>query len=721
MATELTCPITMSLFVEPVTTRCGHTFEKSSLLQILTSNGTPLCPTCRAPLERTMPIVNYTLKALAEQARIACATVETVETVETTVHAIPLNPNRPRVSATRVNNTNTVHIKVLTDGNIDTAVPVDFYFLNDRSGSMSERAAKAKSVESADADVADANEFARHQLTDFAVNVCNIMDEKHRVGIVVFDTEADVVARPTIMNDAGKASIKQKLPLPAPRGGTNFWAGILKTLELVKQNYRPGALTVILLLTDGATDRTHIPAGGFRDAIADWKEDNPTIQFMINTIGFGYGPSVDMKTLADIAHSTGGTVSYIPDGGLVCPVFTHLIANLTSCQHVNLNLCLSPAVGIRFAQTNFDIKMLQAGQSRDFFVEMRGVTDDLFFKATIADTDFTFRELPLEDIGGEYCRDLLVKILETSLEARSLDMVAVRAMYSTRATDSLATAIEQDVQHDDLYKGQIEKAFRLENWSNWGYHYLLSILDGHRLQIRVNDKDAVGMLYAVGTCTERLIKSGTKLLRTLTLPEGKYSKNRVQPMTGYNGYQASQVLQAFPARAVTLAQGGGCFIGCGQVLMADGSRTRVDALKKGDLVHGGHRVVCVQKTIIDGGKTEIVRLDSGGWTPNHPVRYGKTWYLPGDIATERVETCDAVYNFVLESGHILTIGQVETCTLGHEFEDDVVAHPFYGKRRAGVPHIMDVLETSSGYQDGYVVMNYLNVRRDEQGYVCGFA
>ena len=250
--TDFTCPITMSLFVEPVTTRCGHSFEKSALLQVLMQNGTPTCPTCRNPLDRSMPAINYTLKALVERAQDSGATAATA--APTAAATISANPNRPTVSAKRVAGTNKIHLTVSTAGDLTTAVPVDYYFVNDRSGSMADRAAKPSAAAASDENVADAAEFARNQLTDFALNVCDIMDEKHRMSVVVFDTNAEVVLQPTKMDDAGKALVKRKMPLPGPRGGTDYWVGIRTTLELMKRNYRPGALSDVPL--DGRSNRS---------------------------------------------------------------------------------------------------------------------------------------------------------------------------------------------------------------------------------------------------------------------------------------------------------------------------------------------------------------------------------------------------------------------------------------------------------------------------------
>lgn len=56
------CPISLEPIVEPVTTLCGHTFERSQLKDWLLSRGKK-CPNCRAPVER-LPDVNVGMKAM---------------------------------------------------------------------------------------------------------------------------------------------------------------------------------------------------------------------------------------------------------------------------------------------------------------------------------------------------------------------------------------------------------------------------------------------------------------------------------------------------------------------------------------------------------------------------------------------------------------------------------------------------------------------------------
>ena len=73
----LTCPVSGLVFVDPVTTTCGHTFSRQSLARWMTSTGSnrrdgagPSCPTCRAPLYHESPHqwpVNTVLVDLAER------------------------------------------------------------------------------------------------------------------------------------------------------------------------------------------------------------------------------------------------------------------------------------------------------------------------------------------------------------------------------------------------------------------------------------------------------------------------------------------------------------------------------------------------------------------------------------------------------------------------------------------------------------------------------
>ncbi|TDG99577.1 hypothetical protein EPR50_G00195620 [Perca flavescens] len=67
METHLKCSICMCLFVDPVTTACGHSFCKECLDRNCEYNDR-LCPLCKQILRRT-PEVNIVLRSIAEQVK----------------------------------------------------------------------------------------------------------------------------------------------------------------------------------------------------------------------------------------------------------------------------------------------------------------------------------------------------------------------------------------------------------------------------------------------------------------------------------------------------------------------------------------------------------------------------------------------------------------------------------------------------------------------------
>jgi len=151
-------------------------------------------------------------------------------------------------------------------------------------------------------------------------------------------------------------------------------------------------------------------------------------------------------------------------------------------------------------------------------------------------------------------------------------------------------------------------------------------------------------------------------------------------------------------------RGGGCFSGECLVSMADGSEKRVDSLTKGDMVTipGGTTasVRGVWKTVFENGTTELSVLPGGlRATPWHPVRVRGAWKFPQDLAPARETSCDAVYSFALDQGHVLLINGIECVGLAHGFTEPVVAHDYFGSNR-----ITQDLASLPGWDKGMVTL-----------------
>ena len=68
-----------------------------------------------------------------------------------------------------------------------------------------------------------------------------------------------------------------------------------------------------------------------------------------------------------------------------------------------------------------------------------------------------------------------------------------------------------------------------------------------------------------------------------------------------------------------------------------------------------------------------------------------------------------VYNFILDSSHIMIINNVECCTLGHNFTDnDVIKHDYFGTNKV-INDINELPETN-----GVVVMDSNYFLRDDK-------
>lgn len=163
---------------------------------------------------------------------------------------------------------------------------------------------------------------------------------------------------------------------------------------------------------------------------------------------------------------------------------------------------------------------------------------------------------------------------------------------------------------------------------------------------------------------------------------------------------------------------GGCIAGESLILMSDGSKKKVKSVQKGDQVLcGSSKVIveCVLKFNCHSG-FELVEFESGlRITPWHPVKMNDKWIFPYNLANKTIiHESDSVYNFILSDGHVMTINDIECVSLGHEFQEDVVAHPYFGSSK-----ILLDLEKLPGWLTGLVELNTSQIQRDESGKVCG--
>lgn len=93
----------------------------------------------------------------------------------------------------------------------------------------------------------------------------------------------------------------------------------------------------------------------------------------------------------------------------------------------------------------------------------------------------------------------------------------------------------------------------------------------------------------------------------------------------------------------------------------------------------------------------MVRFENGlSITPWHPVKMDGSWKFPYDIHNIEEVPCEAVYNFVLDKGHVILVNGIECITLGHNFKGDVIGHEYFGSNSV-VNDLRSLDPTNSGY------------------------
>jgi len=103
-------------------------------------------------------------------------------------------------------------------------------------------------------------------------------------------------------------------------------------------------------------------------------------------------------------------------------------------------------------------------------------------------------------------------------------------------------------------------------------------------------------------------------------------------------------------------------------------------------------------------------------TPYHPIRMENKWYFPCSLQSPVNTKCDAVYSFVLDCHHSMIINGIECVTLGHDFKEDVVSHPYFGSRLV----IEDIMKLP-GWNNGLIEFNSgCVIKSSITDLICGF-
>ena len=693
---EFLCPITGEIMTDPVNVCAeGHIFERTAINQ-WSQQGRNNCPTCRTPLGSHRP-ERHLKQAIADW---LCAHPQAG------AGGGSIAPFRDGAIATDAemfshDGQSFLHLTVGTVPSCGKQGGLYIIGL-DNSGSMG--------------DLTDPENkeifYTRMDLAKHTINSIGAMlGPEDSLAVVSFSTAAKIVLEPTRMDDAGKGKLKAVLQTVQPDAMTNIDAAIRAMMSIANRPEHKGRAIFGALLTDGAETVTPSPSGTVK-ALSRLEMTNP---WTFSTFGFGYDlNSVLLAQLAEMPLSGGGSFGFIPDLTMIGTVFINWVANamMTGTRDAIIQYSVNSG-----SPVSIHAGPLAIGQPRDYLVQIpAGASVKVFAGgAEVVPAASSMPDYPLALTMYVGAMEQVIAMSEAGRTDQAFPTLAKVVQRFADSTDPRVKALLLDIESADPSEGQIGMAPRY--WKRWGGHYMRSYRRAQQIQRRLNFKDPGSLIYGGDEASPfgQCVAKGEEIFMTLEPP---------QPTGSSRGYGSSSSSGAAPAYDPAYlsaylsvqsqaAQSGGCFHPETPVLMADGSVKQIQSLNPADQVWtplGSASVVAVVK-IGHGSATSVMMSKVGDCilTPYHPYLDEAThWVLGADTVGQESYPTGAVYNLVLDKGHIIrTAGGVRACTLAHGFEEPVIAHPFFGTKA-----VLDCLALCPGWLSGRPVYKDLQVRRE---------
>lgn len=687
------CKLTYDIMKDPVMDSDGNSYERSAIETWLSSH--PTSPITRRPLRSADLIPNRDLKAAIEEFLAthpqalsgAAGTAETAITAGTFVNA-PLTVSGQTY---KIGSQTYLSVEVSAPADGETQ-PLDLIVYLDTSGSMG--------MDVVTGEGAEQKRIPRLFLAKHGIRVlAALLGATHRLCIISFSSSARIVLPFTAMNAAGLAKVDALLASVQADGQTNLWDAIRLGLEVANgpSSSSRGRHLVSMMFTDGEPT-VEPPRGTLPTILGTASPSNP---WTLHT--FGFGSQLDSDLLVKIAQWGGGRFGFIPSGDMLGTVFINAVANRLSVAHQGTTItCTS-----RGSPITLKTGPLRFGQPRHFVIPVPELT------YTLACESATVVAIPgtvpaFAEARREYLNLLhLIQSSFTDMGARMTAETVVHAFASryAAATDDRILALVRDLRSTTRGEAQITLAMNFG--STWGAHYVRAYTMAQEHEECMNFKDPGLQIYG-GASFAKHQEAGDKLFVTLPpmpepVPMASYSGSG-SSSGGYYGAHTVPVSRPVVSMSSYHDRGGSCFTGESLVLLADGSSKAVAEIRRGDRVKTLRGSATVEHAIVfhNAAPTQqISRIGALGITPWHPIVADATsftlqWMNPADLVGYTEEVIPALYNFVLDEGHIVHVGGTWCCTLGHEFMEPGIYHAFFGSRSK----ILSALCRQPGFAEG---------------------
>jgi Mg-chelatase subunit ChlD len=731
------CPITYTIMLDPVIGPDGHTYERHAIQQWLTTSN--VSPITKQIMSTKDLVPNIALRDTI-QAFLALNPTLTSSVKQKPSELVKDMKRSLAIQSKLIDNTS-LHVKIKTTDE-SKRKPSVFIFVIDVSGSMNTEASTPNQQ------TGESDGFSRLDLVKHSVRtVIEVLNESDSICLITFSDDAKVVLDITKTNELGKSKAIQVLENIKTEGMTNIWDGLRVALLNVEKVVDPDVNISVVLLTDGEPNQN--PPRGIVPTLKSAIESRKMNQsFTINTFAYGY--SLDSKLLVAISHCGSGSYGYIPDSSMVGTIFVNYLSNVLATCLSNCKLNFTSAdPDVSVITKDIAVGSILYDQPRELIYKVVGlknpteVTIDLVVENKIICSQKVLIE-PDKYTLDSSCLPTMIryKIMETlnqvvcstetsnniadaeKIIANLYEEVSrlVNEVFMGESDSNKIKAFIQDYKSSEAnIGGQISMAFSRADWfGKWGKHFARSIANAYYYQQCNNFKDPGVQLFA-GNLFNQIRTVADEAFCMLPAPKPSIKSYSVYSMGSHYGARSTPTVSAPTNMSSYYDRGGGCFDADGYVSMYSENigdyYLPVKSLKKGyevkTILNGTittTKIRCIIKSAVPNGILPMCKISDMLITPWHPIISNGQWVFPINVAEEKQVHIDYIYNIVLESGHVLFINKCPVVSLGHDFTDPVVAHPYYGTQE-----IIKDLSEFPGWDEGQIFLPEPIVQREKAG------
>ena len=530
------------------------------------------------------------------------------------------------------------------------------------------------------------NAFTVLDLVKYTLQVIiGMFNENDTFAIVKYSDTASIILDPTHMDQSGKEKANKAVASLVTEGCTNIYDCLCKMNNIANKSEFENKNVVTVLLTDGVANISP-PLGELKSY--EMLKRRETLST------FGFGNNLNSKLLSELANVGNGSYAFIPDYSMVGTIFINFIASILASVHHNKMLQIKYSDG---SITTHNTGIVQYGQSKDFVMMVNKQPIEISICGNLIKPTLT-----AISEAANLRFELLYKLYECIESNGDYNFVDLYNKYIT-SSDEKILAIMKDLTPEGVDEGQVAMALRY--WKKWGNHYVRGYYNAQCNQFCMNFKDPGLQIYG-GQLFHEIQEIGEDIFANLPAPTPTGRNPRSVSSNNTFASAPVQMSQAF------YNQGGGCWAANSMVRMADNTFMPIEQIRGGMKVWTiNNGIAIVEYAIVintDIGKQVMCKLDNLIITPWHPVLINGVWQYPADITTIEEYSMSTVYNLILTKDHVIEIGGILSCTLGHMLKGNVIEHDYFGNKEL----ILRDIQNQPGFHEKLPVFTNLKVEKN---------